>query len=106
MYWLFILSVKAILSSIIGSSFYKWFQNTNLGIWFQKQVNRFMEHFAERYDIELAKTESRFKKQYPLAAERLEALEDKAHPPIPMECFDGYDELEKRIEALEKKLKK
>lgn len=77
MYWLLILSLKSILSSIIGSSFYQWFQNTKLGIWFQKQVNRFMDYFAERYDIELAKTESRFKKQYPLIAERLEALEEQ-----------------------------
>ena len=36
-----------------------------------------MDYFAERYDIELAKTESRFKKQYPLIAERLEALEEQ-----------------------------
>ena len=77
MYWLLILSLKSILSAIIGSSFYSWFQNTKLGIWFQKQVNRFMDYFAERYDIELAKTESRFKKQYPLIAERLELLEDE-----------------------------
>ena len=76
MYWLLILSLKSILSAIIGSSFYSWLQNTALGIWFQKQVNRFMDYFAERYDLELAKTESRFKKQYPLIAERLEALED------------------------------
>ena len=76
MYWLLILSLKSILSAVIGSSFYSWFQNTTFGIWFQKQVNRFMDYFAERYDIELAKTESRFKKQYPLIAERLEALED------------------------------
>ena len=77
MYWLLILSLKSILSAIIGSSFYQWFQNTKLGIWFQKQVNRFMDYFAERYDIELAKTESRFKKQYPLIAERLELLEEE-----------------------------
>ena len=77
MYWLLILSLKSILSAIIGSSFYQWFQNTKLGIWFQKQVNRFMDYFAERYDIELAKTESGFKKQYPLIAERLEALEEQ-----------------------------
>jgi len=77
MYWLLILSLKSILSAIIGSSFYQWFQNTKLGIWFQKQVNRFMDYFAERYDIELAKTESRFKKQYPLIAERLELLEEQ-----------------------------
>ena len=77
MYWLLILSLKSILSAIIGSSFYSWFQNTSLGIWFQKQVNRFMDYFAERYDLELAKTESRFKKQYPLIAERLELLEEQ-----------------------------
>jgi hypothetical protein len=77
MYWLLILSLKSILSSIIGSSFYGWFQNTAIGIWFQKQVNRFMDHFAEKYDLELAKTESKFKKQYPLIAERLELLEEQ-----------------------------
>ena len=36
-----------------------------------------MDYFAERYDIELAKTESKFKKQYPLIAERLEILEEQ-----------------------------
>ncbi len=76
MYWLLILTVKSILSSVIGSTFYKWFQNTTIGIWFQNQVNRFMEHFAERHDIELARTESKFKKDYPLIAERLEVLEE------------------------------
>tara|TARA_A100001011_G_C14237027_1_gene811506 strand:+ start:672 stop:800 length:129 start_codon:yes stop_codon:yes gene_type:complete len=35
-----------------------------------------MEHFAERHDIELARTESKFKKDYPLIAERLEVLEE------------------------------
>tara|TARA_B100002019_G_scaffold291111_1_gene310379 strand:+ start:1457 stop:1708 length:252 start_codon:yes stop_codon:yes gene_type:complete len=77
MYWLLILSLKSILSSIIGSSFYGWFQNTKLGIWVQKQVTRFMDYFAEKYDIELAKSESKFKKQYPLIAERLELLEEE-----------------------------
>jgi len=77
MHWLFILTLKSILSSIIGSSFYQWFQGTTFGIWFQKQVNRFMEYFAERYDIELAKTDAKFQKQYPLAYERLEALEEQ-----------------------------
>ena len=36
-----------------------------------------MEYFAERYDIELAKTDAKFQKQYPLAYERLEALEEQ-----------------------------
>ena len=36
-----------------------------------------MDYFAEKYDIELAKSESKFKKQYPLIAERLEILEEE-----------------------------
>ena len=31
MYFLLILSLKSILSSIIGSSFYNWFQGTTIG---------------------------------------------------------------------------
>ena len=76
MYFLLILSLKSILSSIIGSSFYNWFQGTTMGIWFQKQVDRFMQHFAIKYDLELAKTDSKFRKQYPLQADRLDALEE------------------------------
>ncbi len=75
MYWLTILTLKSILSSIIGSSFYQWFQGTTGGIWFQKQVDRFMQHFAEKYDIELAKKDAKFRKQYPLMAERIDSLE-------------------------------
>ena len=75
MYWLTMLTLKAILSSIIGSSFYQWFQGTTGGIWFQKQVDRFMQYFAEKYDIELAKKDAKFRKQYPLIAERIDSLE-------------------------------
>jgi len=76
MYWLTILALKSILSSVIGSSFYQWFQGTSGGIWFQKQVDRFMQHFAEKYDLELAKKDAKFRKQYPLIADRLDALEE------------------------------
>ena len=103
MYWLLMLSLKSILSSVIGSSFYKWFQGTTGGIWFQKQVDRFMQHFAEKYDLELAKKDAKFKKQYPLMAKRIELLEKDSHPPCPLEDFDGYQVLIDRIEKLEKK---
>lgn len=105
MYFLFILSVKSILSSVIGSSFYNWFKDTQIGIWFQSQVNRFMDHFAEKHDIELARTESKFKKDYPLIAERLEYLESIAHPKCGIEEFDGYQKLIDMIEARDKKQK-
>ena len=75
MHWLLILTLKSILSSIIGSSFYKWFQGTTLGIWFQKQVDRFMQYFAEKYELELMKKDAKFAKQYPNILERIEKLE-------------------------------
>lgn len=103
MYWLLILTVKSILSSVIGSSFYNWFQGTTAGIWFQKQVDRFMQHFAEKYDLELAKKDAKFRKQYPLAAARLDKLEENSHPCKELHEFDAYPKLIERIEKLEKK---
>ncbi|NND23844.1 MAG: hypothetical protein HKN86_04040 [Acidimicrobiia bacterium] len=76
MHWLIVLTLKSILSSIIGSSFYQWFQDTTLGIWFQKQVDKFMAYFAERWSLELMKKDAKFRKQYPLQADRLDALEE------------------------------
>ena len=75
MHWLLILTLKSILSSIIGSSFYQWFQGTTMGIWFQKKVDQFMNYFAEKYSLELAKKDAKFRKQYPLQADRLDELE-------------------------------
>lgn len=77
MHWLLVLTLKSILSSIIGSSFYQWFQGTTLGIWFQKQVDRFMAYFAEKYELELIKKDAKFAKQYPNILARLEELEKK-----------------------------
>jgi len=105
MYWLTILALKSILSSVIGSTFYVWFQDTKIGIWFQKKVDQFMEHFAEKYDIEVAKKDSKFRSLYPLQADRLDKVEKLAHPKCGLESFDGYDELIKRIDKLEKKIK-
>ena len=53
MHWLFILTLKSILSSIIGSSFYAWFKNTKVGVWFQKHLDNLMAWVAKRYDIEI-----------------------------------------------------
>tara|TARA_R110002153_G_scaffold214254_1_gene366826 strand:+ start:1817 stop:2197 length:381 start_codon:yes stop_codon:yes gene_type:complete len=104
MYFLLILSLKSILSSVIGSSFYNWFQGTTGGIWFQKQVDRFMAHFADKYDLELAKKDAKFRKQYPLAAERLDQLEKNSHPCKELHEFDVYPELMDRIESIEEDL--
>jgi len=105
MYFLLILSLKSILSSVIGSSFYNWFQGTTGGIWFQKQVDRFMQHFAEKYDLELAKKDAKFRKQYPLAAQRLDEVEKCSHPCKELHEFEVYPKLIAQNEKLEKKKK-
>ena len=75
MHWLFILTLKSILSSIIGSSFYQWFKNTKMGVWFQVRLDNLMEWVAKRYDIEIASREEKWLAQYPLLAKRIEDLE-------------------------------
>ena len=75
MNWLIILTLKSILSSIIGSSFYQWFKNTKMGVWFQVKMDNLMEWVAKRYDIEIASREEKWLAQYPLLAKRIVDLE-------------------------------
>ena len=75
MHWLFILTLKSILSSIIGSSFYQWFKNTKMGVWFQVKMDNLMEWVAKRYDIEIASRDEKWLAQYPLLAKRIVDLE-------------------------------
>ena len=75
MHWLFILTLKSILSSIIGSSFYQWFKNTKMGVWFQVRLDNLMEWVAKRYDIEIASREEKWLAQYQLLAKRIVDLE-------------------------------
>ena len=72
MYW-FVL--KSILGSIIGSSFYNWFKNTKMGVWFQKHVDCAMEYVATKYDIKIATREQKWLAEYPNLAKRIQELE-------------------------------
>ena len=65
-----------------------------------------MDHYVEKEEVELAKKDSKFRKQYPLIAKRLDELEKMAHSPCGLEGFDLYQPLIDRIEALEKRRKK
>mgnify|MGYP003301979048 FL=1 len=100
MWWLIL---KAIVSSVVGSTFYQWFKKTKVGVWFQDKVDDFMEYIAEKYDIEIAKREEKWLSQYPNLAKRIELLEDKAHYKCGLEDFDGFEELDKRLTELENK---
>ena len=75
MHWLFILSLKAILSSIIGSSFYAWFKNTKVGVGFQIRIDNLMSWVSKRYDLEIISREDKWLQQYPRLADRILELE-------------------------------
>lgn len=77
MYFLLILTLKSILSSIIGSSFYRWFQSTKMGIWFQIKLDNFMAYLSDKYDIEIAKKEAKWRRDYPLLSERMDKIESR-----------------------------
>ena len=74
MYWFLI---KIILSAVLGSQFYNWYAQTKVGIYFQNRINQFMEYVSQKYDIEIAKKQSKFEQDYPLMMERIRALEKK-----------------------------
>ena len=75
MHWLFILTLKSILSSIIGSSFYAWFKNTKVGVWVQRHLDNLMAWVAKRYDLEILSREDKWLQQYPRLADRINQLE-------------------------------
>lgn len=79
---MYLFLMKSILGSIVGSSFYSWWQNTRLGIWFQNKL----DDTLDRLDWEILAKEDKWKKTYPNLADRLEDLElevrelqDKVH---------------------------
>ena len=71
--------LRSIIFSCIGNSFYKWFQTTTFGIWFQFKLDSFMEYLSDKYNIELAKKQSKFEADYPLMMKRIEELEKKVN---------------------------
>ena len=74
MYWFLL---RSIVSTVLGSQFYKWYASTKIGIYFQNRIDQFLEYIAEKYNIEIMKKQSKFEKDYPLMMERIEALENR-----------------------------
>ena len=68
------------MSSVLGSQFYKWYAQTKMGIYFQNRINQFMEYISQKYDIEMAKKQSKFEQDYPKVMERINKLEKNSHP--------------------------
>jgi len=98
MYWFLI---RSIVSAVVGSQFYKWYASTKIGIYFQNRIDQFLEYIAQKYDIEIAKKQSKFEQDYPLMMERIEKLEKWAHPDRKREFNRKIREIEQRTETLE-----
>ena len=64
-------------TATVGTAFARWFLTTRLGRWFQTKLSRFSSHIAQKYDIELLKKEDKWRRDYPLLAGRIDALEKK-----------------------------
>ena len=69
----------ACFTAVFGNAFSKWFLNTKVGAWFQLKINNLMQFLAERYDIEIAKKEAKWRADYPMLAKRIDKLEAQVY---------------------------
>ena len=96
MYWFLI---RSIVSAVLGSQFYKWYASTMIGIYFQNRIDQFLEYIAQKYNIEIAKKQSKFEKDYPLMMKRIEVLENRQNP----EMY-GYNKTSRKFGRLDHEL--
>ena len=47
---LFWFLLKSIISSLIGQSFYKWFQKTKYGLWWDAKVSTLLNKVTNKHD--------------------------------------------------------
>lgn len=67
----------ACFTAVFGNAFSKWFLNTKAGAWLQVKVNTLMAFLADRYNIEIAKKEAKWRADYPMLAKRIDSIEEK-----------------------------
>ena len=89
----------ACVTAVFGNAFSKWFLNTKVGSWFQLKVNNLIQFLAERYNIEIAKKEAKWRADYPMLAKRIDSIEEQ------LEEQDQFWSDEK-IKALDKSISK
>ena len=62
-------------TATFGTAFAAWFFKTKIGIWFQQKFEKFMDYLQKKYNIEIAKKEAAWRRDYPLLAERIDEIE-------------------------------
>ena len=65
------------VTATFGTAFAKWFFTTKIGVWVQIKFEAFMNYLQKKYDIEIAKKEAAWRRDYPLLAKRIDEIERK-----------------------------
>jgi len=67
---------QACVFATFGKIYATWFMKTKAGKWLLIKVENFMQYLADKYEIEIAKKEVKWKRDYPELAKRLEKIEN------------------------------
>ena len=68
--------IQACIFATFGKIYATWFMKTKAGKWLMNKVENFMQYLADKYEIEIAKKEVKWKRDYPELAKRLEKIEN------------------------------
>tara|TARA_B100000927_G_scaffold31255_1_gene22829 strand:+ start:3051 stop:3305 length:255 start_codon:yes stop_codon:yes gene_type:complete len=71
--------ISAISGSILGSATSSWFEKTAMGRWFYKKMDNIYNWAANRYGLEILKSEDKWKKKYPNISKKMDDLEQRLH---------------------------
>ena len=71
--------ISAISGSILGSATSSWFEKTTMGRWFYQKMDNIYNWAAERYGLEVLKSEDKWRKKYPNIANKMDDLEQRLH---------------------------
>ena len=71
--------VSSITGSILGSATSSWFEKTAMGRWFNRKMENIYNWAADRYGLEVLKSEDKWRKKYPNIANKMDDLEQRLH---------------------------
>ena len=71
--------ISAISGSILGSATSSWFEKTAMGRWFYQKMDNIYNWAADRYGLEVLKSEDKWRKKYPNIANKMDHLEQRLH---------------------------
>ena len=71
--------ISAISGSILGSATSSWFEKTAMGRRFYQKMDNIYNWAADRYGLEVLKSEDKWRKKYPNISNKMDDLEQRLH---------------------------